>query len=572
MGTLVIVAVISIIAIMIYLTLRNDRIVETADLAHRAILLSKYCPRLALEMALGMKGMARHLAVQQVAPRLILSGDEEAGIAALKELPEGYQQDALEYLLERYLVLKKSKAALTLLERFERPFPDSRLLKAPLLLAIGEERQALHQLETMTFLQEQGTGQRLSGPQYVILSRVQRSLEQPQAAIDSLERAWEAFKHIEHYGLPTLHDLSSVTSDLAELGETQRALELAKQLTAESQNLIAINLLQANQTDIAFSLLTSLGTKATLSTYLHLIDYTLNENQTEETLKILDSSPAIFFESLLLGFINWHVNQGQLAQVQTLLDAHAHQPDQRIWILLTLWEQHSSEHPEWANELCLKALTELEPLNGQEPWPHLRLMYLQSLLTQHIANAPDQRSTPETQAALDEIEKLNNELELEDRLIKLDDQVRLLLKLGKTKRARRWVDESLKRVDESQQVETSETASLSSLLFDLGRSYLSLGDHGKAKTMLDRLRKLGSERYYILHLDAAILMDHIQSDRLEEAINTLSLEHLGIEENPIDQLNQSIQLLQQSDGQLAKNMRKQLIEKLHEKFELIRDS
>jgi hypothetical protein len=569
MGTLVIVAVISIIATMIYLTLRNDRIVETAELAHRAILLSQYCPRLALEMALGMKGMARHLAVQQVAPRLILSGDEEAGIAALAELPEGYQQDALEYLLERYLVLQKPKAALTLLERFERPFPDSRILKAPLLLAIGEERQALHQLETMTFLQEQGIGQRLSGAQYVILSRVQRSLEQPQAAIDSLERAWEAFKHIEHYGLPTLHDLSSVTSDLAELGETQRALELAKQLTAESQNLIAINFLQANQTDIAFSLLTSLGTKATLSTYLYFIDYTLNGNQTEATLKILDSSPTTFFESLLLGFINWHVNQGQLAQAQTLLDAHAHQPDQRIWILLTLWEQHSSEHPEWANELCLKALTELEHLNGQEPWPHLRLIYLQSLLTQHIANAPDQRRT---QAILDEIEKLNNELELEDRLIKLDDQVRLLLKLGETKRARRWVDESLKRVDESQQVETSEPEFSSSLLFDLGLSYLALGDHGKAKTMLDRLRKLGSERYYILHLDAAILMSHIQSDRLEEAINTLSLEHFGIEENPIDQLDQSIQLLQQSDAQLAKKMRKQLIQKLHEKFELIRDN
>ncbi|MGK8710112.1 hypothetical protein ACRS5L_27270 [Metapseudomonas otitidis] len=571
MGTIVILAVALIIAVMIYLTLRKDRLIEAAELAHRAVLLSIYCPRLALVMALELRGMARNLAVQQVAPRLILNGDKEAGVAALTEIPEGYQQGALEYLLERYLVLQNPKAALTLLERFERPFPDSRILKIPLLLAIGEERQALHQLETMIYLQEQGIGEHLSGPQYVILSRVQQSLQQPLAAIESLERAWEAFMHTERYGFPTLHDLSLVTNDLAELGETQRALELAKQLTTESQNLMIKNFLQVNQADVAFSLLTSLGSEATLSPLLYFLDYALNKNQTELALKIIDSSPSIFFSSLLLAFLNWHVTQGQLTQAQALLDARTHQPDQRIWMLLTLWELHSSEHPEWAHELCVKALTELEPLNGQEHWPHLRLMYLHSLLTLHIANARDRRSIPEIQATLDEIEKLNNALELEDQIINLDEQVSLLQQLGETVRARRWIDKSLRKVDESQQVEASEYESPSSLLFYLGQSYLALGDHGKAKTILDRLRQLGSEKFYILRLDAEILIDHIKNGRLEEAINTLSIEHLGAAGNPINQLDQSIELLQKSDAQLANKLRKQLIGILHDKLAFVGD-
>jgi len=565
MELLIALVVVVLIAALLYAVNRDDGSLEAylqeAGQVNRTALLSLFEPRLALDMAQGLQGEARQLALHQVAPALLRAGEEQAALTALAELRDGYQQSALDNMLEHYLEAQDPHAALSLLERLERPLPESPLLQIPLLLACGQDAQASAQLDTLTQQQEQGTGQSLSGPQNLILAGLQRRLQQPQAALRSLERAWELLAHPEPDTSLPLHDLKTVLTGLAELGEVPRALALARQLPVEEQGQAVLALMEGGQTEAAFELLADLGEQTGYFTHTELMDHALATAQPDTALRVVDCAPVHHYDELLLRLVDWHAEQGDLAQANALLDSRAHEPGQRIWLLLTLWERNLGRHPSWADELRRQALAELERIRGEDNWGWLRLFALEGWLRQQAALPAHQRDAYGVRTHLEEIEQLNAALDLDGRVTKLAEQAPLLRDLGEAPRARRWVEACLVTLDDAQQAEALEDdEDLGIYLEAIGLAYLALGDTARAQALQARLQAMQSAER---RLDEALLLDHIRHGRFEDAIASLSLTNVMREENPLAQLHQAIDRLQAEDPPRAAALRQQLLETLN---------
>lgn len=564
MELLIALVVVVVIAALLYAVNRDDGSLEAylqeAGQVNRTALLSLFEPRLALDMAQGLQGEARQLALHQVAPALLRVGEQQAALAALAELRDGYRQSALDNMLEHYLEAQDPHAALALLEHLERPLPEAPLLRIPLLLACGQDAQARAQLEALGQQQEQGIGQSLSGPQTLILAGLQRRLQQPHAAIRSLERAWELLALPAPDTRLPLHDLKTVLSSLIELGEVPRALALARQLPLEEQGQAVLALMEAGQAEAAFELLADLGAQAGPFTHAELMDSALALAQPETALRVVDCAPRPLYDELLLRLVDWHAGHGDLARAGALLDSRAHEPGQRIWLLLTLWERHLGRHPAWADERRRQALAELERLRGEDNWGWLRLLALEGWLRQQAALPARQRDGQGVRTHLEEIEQLNAALDLDGRVTKLAEQAPLLRDLGEAPRALRWVEACRVAVDAPQQAEPLEDEDLGIHLEAIGLAYLALGDTAKAQAMQARLLAMQSPER---RLDEALLLDHIQHGRFEDAIASLSLTNVMREENPLAQLHQAIDRLQAEDRQRAAALRQQLMETLN---------
>ena len=200
----------------------------------------------------------------------------------------------------------------------------------------------------------------------------------------------------------------------------------------------------------------------------------------------------------------------------------------------------------------------LEQLRGDEQWPWMRLLLLETQLRMQAALPRLRRDSWLIRNSLEEMSGLNPQLECSERLIKSALQAKLMHDLEQTRQAGELLDQALQLLDESPET-AIDAVEKTFLLEHLALSYLHIGDLQKTAALQLRLQQQSA---YASSLSQALVLSHIQQQRFEEAIASLKMTHLFIEENPLSQLHQALETLSQSAPEKAQGLRQKLLDRL----------
>lgn len=521
---------------------------------NRAAHLSVIEPLVALQLAQRLTGKARQLGLLQMPAALYRQGNQEQALAVLAELDETYQPMALNQLLETLLDNDGPQAVLDLLERLHQPLPSAPLLRIPLLLAKGEQEQARALLVTFGVKQLSPD----SPAEHRQLAALQRSLGLADQAATSIGLAWQLLLKQPANELD-LHEVEQTLREYRAQGQDAQFPAMAAQLPGSAQIIVVTLLMEAAEFDAGLELLAQNPEPDGYYAYLPLLKLILDANRPDLAPRLIAQMPESYASDLLLSLLNWHVGRNERAEAEAALQACAVSPSQRIWCLICLWGSYVEEHSQWSAHLLEQALLTLETLRGDEQWPWLRLLILETQLRVQADLPRLRRDSWLIRNNLEEMARLNSQLEYTDRPMKLALQAKLLHDLEQTRQAGELLDQAVQALDDDHQSATLDPAEKTFFLEQLALSYVYIDDQAKAAELKNRLEQQAA---YASQLSQAMVLNHIRQQRFEEAIAGLELRNLFIGENPVQQLHLALETLSQSAPEKAQGLRQKLIDSL----------
>ncbi|MCO7576264.1 MULTISPECIES: hypothetical protein [Pseudomonas chlororaphis group] len=554
---LLITGVISLLVVYSHKSRSGNGLGITLDEAaqiNRAAHLSVIEPQVALQLAQRLTGKARQLGLMQMPAALYRQGDQEQALEVLAELDETYQPMALNPLLETLLDKDGPQAVLSLLERLHQPLPSAPLLRIPLLVARGEHEQARALLVTFGVNQLSQD----SPSEHRQLAALQRGLGLADQAAISVGLAWQLLLKQPANELD-LHEVEQTLREYRAQGQDAQFPAMATQLPGSAQIIVVTLLMQAGAFDAGFELLAQNPEPDDYFGYPPLLTLTLEANRPDLAQQLIALVPETYASELLLSLLNWHVGRNEMAEAEAALQACAVSTPQRIWCLVCLWGTYVEEHSQWCAHLQEQALRALETLRGDEQWPWLRLLVLETQLRVQADLPRLRRDSWLIRNNLEEMAHLNTQLEYTERPMKLALQAKLLHDLEQTRQAGELLDQAVQALDDEQQNAPLDPAEKNFFLEQLALSYVYIDDQAKAAELKTRLEQQAA---YTNQLSQAMVLKHIHQQRFDEAIAGLELGNLFIGENPVQQLHLALETLSQSAPEKAHELRQKLIDSL----------
>ncbi|WP_267269440.1 hypothetical protein [Pseudomonas protegens] len=554
---LLITGVISLLVVYSHKSRSGNGLGITLDEAaqiNRAAHLSVIEPQVALQLAQRLTGKARQLGLMQMPAALYRQGDQEQALEVLAELDETYQPMALNPLLETLLDKDGPQAVLSLLERLHQPLPSAPLLRIPLLVARGELEQARALLVTFGVNQLSQD----SPSEHRQLAALQRGLGLADQAAISVGLAWQLLLKQPANELD-LHEVEQTLREYRAQGQDAQFPAMATQLPGSAQIIVVTLLMQAGAFDAGFELLAQNPEPDDYFGYPPLLTLTLEANRPDLAQQLIALVPETYASELLLSLLNWHVGRNEMAEAEAALQACAVSTPQRIWCLVCLWGTYVEEHSQWCAHLQEQALRALETLRGDEQWPWLRLLVLETQLRVQADLPRLRRDSWLIRNNLEEMAHLNTQLEYTERPMKLALQAKLLHDLEQTRQAGELLDQAVQALDDEQQNAPLDPAEKNFFLEQLALSYVYIDDQAKAAELKTRLEQQAA---YTNQLSQAMVLKHIHQQRFDEAIAGLELGNLFIGENPVQQLHLALETLSQSAPEKAHELRQKLIDSL----------
>lgn len=526
---------------------------DEAAQINRAAHLSAIEPQVGLQLAQRLTGKARQLGLMQIPAALYRQGDQEQALEVLAELDETYQPMALNQLLETLLDKDGPQAVLSLLERLHQPLPSAPMLRIPLLVASGEHEQARALL--VTFGVEQLSQD--SASDHRQLAALQRSLGLADKAAISIGLAWQLLLKQPANELD-LHEVEQTLREYRAQGQDAQFPAMAAQMPGSAQIIVVTLLMETGEFDTGFELLAQNPEPDDYFSFPPLLKLILDANRPDLAPRLIAQVPESYASELLLSLLNWHVGRNEMAEAEAALQACAVSPSQRIWCLVCLWGTYVEEHSQWCAHLLEQALLALETLRGDEQWPWLRLLILETQLRVQAALPRLRRDSWLIRNNLEEMAHLNTQLEYADRPMKLALQAKLLHDLEQTRQAGDLLDQAVQALDDSQNAPLDPTEK-NFFLEQLALSYVYIDDQAKAVELKARLEQQAA---YTHQLSQAMVLKHIHEQRFDEAIAGLEPSNLFIGENPVQQLHLALETLRQSAPEKAQGLCQKLIDHL----------
>lgn len=521
---------------------------------NRAAHLSVIEPQVALQLAQRLTGKARQLGLFQMPAALYKQGNQEQALEVLAELDETYQPMALNQLLETLLDQDGPQAVLSLLERLHQPLPSAPMLRIPLLVAMGEHEQARALLVTFGVDPSSPDAPR----EYRQLAMLQRSLGLADKAAISIGLAWQLLLKQPANELDP-HEVEQTLLEYRAQGQDAQFPAMAAQLPESAQIIVVVLLMQAGEFDAAFDVLAQNPEPDDYFGYPPLLKLILDANRPDLARQLIAQVPETYASELLLSLLNWHVARNEMAEAESALQACAVSTGQRIWCLICLWGTYVEEHAQWCAHLLEQALQALETLRGDEQWPWLRLLILETQLRVQADLPRLRRDSWLIRNNLEEMARLNTQLEYADRPMKQALQAKLLHDLEQTRQAGELLDQAVQALDDESQNAALDPGEKNLFLEQLALSYVYIDDQAKALALQTRLEQQAT---FTHQLSQAMVLNHIRQQRFEEAIAGLELRNLFIGENPVQQLHLALETLSHSAPEKAHGLRQKLIDSL----------
>ncbi|AGL82929.1 hypothetical protein ABH911_003114 [Pseudomonas protegens] len=526
---------------------------DEAAQINRAAHLSAIEPQVGLQLAQRLTGKARQLGLFQMPAALYRQGHPEQALEVLAELDETYQPMALNQLLETLLDNDGPQAVLGLLERLHQPLPSAPLLRIPLLLAKGEHEQARALLVTFGVNQLSPD----SPGEHRQLAALQRSLGLADEAAISIGLAWQLLLKQPVNELDP-HEIEQTLREYRAQGQDAQFPAMAAQLPGSARIIVVTLLMETGEFEAGFELLAQAPEPEDYFGYPPLLKLILDANRPDLAPRLIAQIPESYASDLLLSLLNWHVGRNEMAEAEAALQACAVSPSQRIWCLVCLWGTYVEEHSQWCAHLLEQALLALETLRGDEQWPWLRLLILETQLRVQADLPRLRRDSWLIRNNLEEMARLNTQLEYADRPMKLALQAKLLHDLEQTRQAGELLDQAVQALDDSQNAPL-DPAEKNFFLEQLALSYVYIDDQEKAVELKARLEQQAA---YTHQLSQAMVLKHIHEQRFDEAIAGLEPSNLFIGENPVQQLHLALETLRQSAPEKAQGLCQKLIDHL----------
>lgn len=526
---------------------------DEAAQINRAAHLSAIEPQVGLQLAQRLTGKARQLGLFQMPAALYRQGHPEQALEVLAELDETYQPMALNQLLETLLDNDGPQAVLGLLERLHQPLPSAPLLRIPLLLAKGEHEQARALLVTFGVNQLSPD----SPGEHRQLAALQRSLGLADEAAISIGLAWQLLLKQPVNELDP-HEIEQTLREYRAQGQDAQFPAMAAQLPGSARIIVVTLLMETGEFEAGFELLAQAPEPEDYFGYPPLLKLILDANRPDLAPRLIAQIPESYASDLLLSLLNWHVGRNEMAEAEAALQACAVSPSQRIWCLVCLWGTYIEEHSQWCAHLLEQALLALETLRGDEQWPWLRLLILETQLRVQADLPRLRRDSWLIRNNLEEMARLNTQLEYADRPMKLALQAKLLHDLEQTRQAGELLEQAVQALDDSQNAPLDPTEK-NFFLEQLALSYVYIDDQEKAVELKARLEQQAA---YTHQLSQAMVLKHIHEQRFDEAIAGLEPSNLFIGENPVQQLHLALETLRQSAPEKAQGLCQKLIDHL----------
>lgn len=537
---------IGVAALAIYLFYRHKKILalrltpQESSQINRVTLVAMSEPLLALEIAQRLGGHARQLAMQIVAPELIKAGHRSAGEQALAELSKSNKSAPLKIILEVMLQQGEPQAAQRLLHNADAQLPiDGHILCIQLDLANGKEQEALKLLKSVSEMQEVAGVDTLSRAHSLEIARLQRRFNMNKAAALSIAWAWST---LEADGELSWEELCAILQEFFQQDGSARVLELAEQLPARYKTSAASVLFEAGELEPAFALLSESGNDISVDTYEKLLKIALGANQPDKALRLIDFIPPHEADELLLSLMQWHLQRGETAAVDALLQKRAHSPEQHIELRLQLLVHSHEQQPSWSTALLLQVEDHLQHLHGQEHWEWYYLLTLEARLQAQAQLSVTRRDQTVIRNSLEQIARLNAQLPTSDKLLRYTVQAKLLHALGQNTAAVQLLDELVQQLKNHPDEDEDAYEHLQDLE-SVAHTYLSIDQHLPAISLRDELNKQGGCSH---ELSQEIVLNHIRHQRLAEAIDALDCSILIGGRNLLAPLRQTIERLHAS--------------------------
>ena len=520
-------------------------------------------PLLALEVAQRLQGHARQLALQYVAPALVKNGHREAGCKALAELVKPNHADPLKTILEILLEQGDPKAARELLDIKGSQLPiDGHIVAIDLALATDNKASAVQQLEAITELQEVVGALVLSRADNLKTAARQRAMYMKNAASVSLACAWST---LGAEGQLDRAELRAILQEFFHQDGSARVVELAEQLPEAYKDCAASVLFEAGELEPALILLSQAGTELHYGTYPDLLALALAAERLDDALRLIDSAPESAADELLLKLLQWHVQRGETAAADALIQARLNTPEKRLSQGLELATFSHDYQPQWSLALRQQSEQQLEPLRNGEYGQWYQLLVLESQL-QAQAYLPEARRDPALiRRNLEQISQLNAALDMPAIQTRYEAQAALLHALGQdtaaTERLQALVQYIKDHPDEDDEDEGEGRYGFSQKLDleNVAEAYLRIDQPLPAIALRDELAQQDFQSHGV---SQQVVLNHIRHQRLEQAIEALDVSILVGGENLLTPLHQAIEQLQAQHPTRYRELREKLLDTL----------
>ena len=485
---------------------------DEAKQVNRVTYLQLISPELARALAGKLQGDAWQLVQSGLCVSWLNEGRQDAALQLLGKLDPHHRGVALSNLLRHLIEAGEERQALELLAQSGDELPAQPLLRVALLRAEGrldEARAELSELDTY-----KGNADILHLTQ---LARQQRELEQRDAALHSLDLAWQLMQGSaavdEYLGLDVL------LAELAALGEFSRLQAIAEQLPVAQRPAAIAELIRAGLFEQARALLQGLAQYQSESLQEQMFGAMLARDQLIQAEELLGQVTNAQHTTLLVRLAQWHIVRGSFETAAARLQAHARSPQERIDLYLSLWKLQVGERPELAARLLDQAEGWVAQLTEDEQ-DDLRFFVLDARLSTQSLLPERQRTSYEIRRGLEEMERLLQGMDSYSRIANLGLLARLLHKLGRAEDALTKLAQARELLSRSGPQDDLEDLDKALLLEDIATTYLQLQRLDLALAARAEIpeSEIFDERDWI-----AALIEH---DHLQQAIETLDLRTL----------------------------------------------
>lgn len=522
-------------------------------------------PLLALEIAQRLEGHARQLALQYMAPQLVRNGHRAAGFQALAELVKPNHADPLKTILEILLEQGDAKAARELLDIKGSQLPiDGHIVGIDLALATDNKASAVQQLKAITELQEVAGPYVLSRADSLKMAARQRAMHMKQAASVSIAWAWST---LGADGTLDRQELRAILQEFFAQDGAARVIELAEQLPEAYKDCAASVLFEGGELEPAFILLGQAGAELPYETYPQLLALALAAERRDDALRLIDADPEYYTDDLLLKLLQWHVQRGETAAADALIQARLNTPEQHLTLGLELATFSHAYQPQWSLALRQRTEQQMEHVQGGENEGWYQLLVLEGQLQAQVHLPEARRDQALIGNLLQQIAELNTALEMPAIQERYEAQAVLLHALGQDDAASQRLQALAQYIkdhpDEDDEEEDEGPGGYGfSQKLDLERvaeAYLRIDQPLPAIALRDELER---HDYPCRDVSLQIALNHIRHQRLAQAIEAIDVSTLTGGENLLAPLHQAIEQLQAQAPIRYRELREKLLDTL----------
>lgn len=517
---------------------------DEAKQVNRVTYLQLISPELARALAGKLQGDAWQLVQSGLCVSWLNEGRQDAALQLLGKLDPHHRGVALSNLLRHLIEAGEERQALELLAQSGDELPAQPLLRVALLRAEGRLDEARAELSKLDAYKGDADVLHLTQ-----LARQQRELEQRDAALPSLDLAWQLMQGSaavdEYLGLDAL------LAELAALGEFSRLQAIAEQLPVAQRPAAIAELIRAGLFEQARALLQGLAQYQSESLQEQMFGAMLGRDQLIQAEELLGQVTNAQHTTLLVRLAQWHIVRGRFETAAAGLQAHARSPQERIDLYLSLWKLQVGERPELAARLLDQAEGWVAQLTEDEQ-DDLRFFVLDARLSTQSLLPERQRTSYEIRRGLEEMERLLQGMDSYSRIANLGLLARLLHKLGRAEDALAKLAQARELLSRSGPQDDLEDLDKALLLEDIATTYLQLQRLDLALAARAEIpeSEIFDERDWI-----AALIEH---DHLQQAIETLDLRTLFAVAAPLASLTGKLAEL----AEQGQALRGQLLAKL----------